>query len=83
MACGTPVISTQIPPVKEVTGDAAVLLPVDQPEAWGEQMKKVAEDSQWHASLKERGLIHVQQHTWENSAKRLLGIMQESIERDV
>jgi len=82
MACCTPVISTQIPSVREATGNAAVLLPVDHAEAWGVQMEKVAEDSQWRASLVERGLIHVQQHTWKNSARRLLGIMQEIIERD-
>ncbi len=83
MACGTPVISTQIPSVREATGNAAVLLPVDHAEAWGVQMEKIAEDSQWRAALVERGLIHVQQHTWKNSARRLLGIMQEIIEREV
>jgi len=82
MACGAPVISTHIPSVREVTGDAAILLPVDDAEAWGAQMKKVAEDSQYQALMIRHGLVHVKQRTWEHSAKRLLGIMQEVIERD-
>ncbi len=83
MACGAPVISTTIPSVQEVTGNAAVLLPVNDAEAWGSQMKKMAEDSQWRALMIKQGLIHVQQHTWEHSAKKLLSIMQEVIGREM
>lgn len=76
MACGTAVISTQIPSVEEVTGGAAVLLPVDDVSAWAIHMEKIMEDKQWQSSLVEKGLVHVQQHTWEKSAEKLLGIMQ-------
>jgi len=81
MACGTPVISTLIPPVKEATGGAAVLLPADEVEAWSVHMEKVVEDSQWHGALVEQGLGHVQLHTWQRSAERLFGIMKEVIGR--
>jgi len=82
MACGTAVLSTLIPAVKEVTGNAAVLLPVDEPEAWGLQMRKFVDDPQWQHSLEEQGLLHVRQHTWGKSAQRLLCIMKEIIERE-
>ena len=79
MACATPVISTQIPSVQEVVGDAAVLLPVDDVSAWSKQMLRVVEDTAWHESLVQRGLEHVKQHTWHHSAARLFGIMKEVI----
>jgi len=81
MACGTPVISTLIPSVKEVTSGAAVLLPVDDAEAWCLQMEKMVESSQWHDALVKQGLEHVKLHTWQRSAERLLGIMKEVIGR--
>jgi len=76
MACGTVVISTQIPSVKEVTGSAAILLPVSDVEAWAVHMEKVVEDKQWQRGLIEAGLLHVRQHTWEKSAQKLLSVMQ-------
>ena len=82
MACGTPVISTQIPSVQEVVGDAAVLLPVDDVDAWSMQMIKVVEDAEWHALLVQRGLEHVKQHAWNSSASRLFEIMKEIIGRE-
>ncbi len=76
MACGTAVISTQIPSVKEVTDGAAMLLPVDDVNAWAVHMEKVMEDKQWQASWVEKGFMHVKQHTWEKSAQKLLRVMQ-------
>ncbi|MDX8396884.1 MAG: glycosyltransferase family 1 protein [Mariprofundaceae bacterium] len=77
MACGTAVLSTQIPSVQEVTGTAAVLLPVDEAEAWGVEMQHLAEDELWRESLEQKGLQHIVQHSWANSAQRLLSVMKE------
>ncbi|MDQ6974726.1 MAG: glycosyltransferase family 1 protein, partial [Mariprofundaceae bacterium] len=75
MACGTPVISTKIPSVMEVVGDTAVLLPVDDVQAWTAQMEKIMEDHPWQNTLIDSGLVHVKQHTWEQSSKRLCQVM--------
>ncbi|MDQ6964885.1 MAG: glycosyltransferase family 1 protein [Mariprofundales bacterium] len=82
MACGTPVISTQTPSVQEVVGGAAVLLPVDDVDAWRVQMIRVVEDVEWKALLVKQGLQHVQQHTWNSSASRLFGVMREIVRRE-
>jgi len=80
MACGTAVISTQIPSVQEVTDGAATLLPVDDIDAWAVHMEKVIEDKQWQLGFVEQGLEHVKTHRWDKSAKKLFHVMQSIIE---
>lgn len=83
MSCGTPVFSTLIPSVREVTGSAAVLLPVDEPDAWSVQMERIVHDAEWHASLVQHGLEHVMQHSWKASAIRLFDVMKDIVGRHV
>jgi len=82
MASGTPVIASDIAPVREVAGEAGILLPTDDPGAWGMAMEKVAGDEQWHDKLSIAGLTHVKQHTWERSANRLIDVFNEIAGRD-
>lgn len=82
MASGTPVIASDIAPVREVVGDAGVLLPTDEPEVWAMTMEKLAGDVQWHQQLAAVGFAHVKRHTWEASASRLIAVFNEIAGRD-
>jgi len=82
MASGTPVIASDIASVREVVGDAGVLLPADRPEAWAVEMERIASDKEWHQQLTTAGLLHVKQHTWEHSANRLIDVFNEIDGRD-
>jgi glycosyltransferase involved in cell wall biosynthesis len=81
MACGTPVVASDIPPVREVVGEAGALVEAQDVEAWKNQLVRIAEDEAWRADLAEKGLRHVRQHTWERAARRLrhvLSLVQEA-----
>ena len=81
MACGTPVVASDIPPVREVVGEAGALVPPQDVEGWKNQLVRIAEDEAWRADLAEKGLRHVREHTWERAARRLrhvLSLVQEA-----
>ena len=75
MACGTPVVASDIPPVREVVQEAGALVPPQDVEAWKNQLVRIAEDEAWRADLAEKGLRHVRQHTWERAARRLRHVL--------
>jgi glycosyltransferase involved in cell wall biosynthesis len=81
MACGTPVVASDIPSVREVVGDAGVLVEPHDVEAWKNQLTRIAQDGAWRTALAGKGLRHVRQHTWERAARRLrhvLSLVQEA-----
>jgi glycosyltransferase involved in cell wall biosynthesis len=71
MACGTPVLASEVPAVREVVGPAGPLLPPSDAAAWATAMVRVAEDESWRAQLSDRGRQHVEQHTWHRASRRL------------
>jgi glycosyltransferase involved in cell wall biosynthesis len=71
MACGTPVIASNIPSVKEVVKDSAILVAPDDTEGLKQAMLKVVGDISFRKRLVASGLVHVRKHTWDRAAKRL------------
>jgi glycosyltransferase involved in cell wall biosynthesis len=81
MACGTPVVTSNLSSLPEVAGDAALLIDPYDVEAIAEALQRVLDDSDLRATLVERGYAQAARFTWENSAlqlqnvyKRVLGI---------
>jgi glycosyltransferase involved in cell wall biosynthesis len=75
MACGIPVVASDIPSVREVVQDSALLVSPDDLEALKLAMLKVAGEEDCRKELAARGLKHVAQHTWEQSARRLRQVL--------
>jgi glycosyltransferase involved in cell wall biosynthesis len=71
MACGTPVITSNVSSLPEVAGDAAIMLDPYDVEAIADAIRRVLEDSELRASMIERGFAQAAKFTWENSAKQL------------
>ncbi len=71
MACGTPVLASDVPAVREVVADAGALISPRNVTAWAAAMIRAAEDAAWRAELVRRGREHVREHTWERAARRL------------
>lgn len=69
MACGTPVITSNIASMPEVAGDAAILVDPYNVAAISDAMKAVAEHSQLHAQLRQAGLARAQQFSWEKTGQ--------------
>ena len=68
MACGTPVLCSSAPGVREVGGDAAIQLAPDDVDAWVAAMSLAATQPLLRAELQQAGLAHAKQYTWETAA---------------
>src|SRR2546425_4329809 len=51
MACGTPVVASDIPPVREVVGEAGAAVPPPDGAGRGKQLGGVAAEEAWRARL--------------------------------
>ena len=74
MACGTPVVASNIPAVAEVVGDAGVLVPSDDPSAVARATEHVLTDAALATSLRQKGLERARQFTWQQAAVRTLAV---------
>jgi glycosyltransferase involved in cell wall biosynthesis len=68
MACGTPVVVSDRASLPELVGDAALIAPANDPEAWRKALEKVVGDSDLAADLKRRGILRAAQFSWSRSA---------------
>jgi glycosyltransferase involved in cell wall biosynthesis len=75
MACGAPVITSNTSSLPEVAGEAAVLVDPHSTEEIAEALAKVLNSSSMREELCERGRHRAAQFSWENSARRILGVM--------
>ena len=74
MACGTPVVTSNLSSLPEVAGDAALLVnPLDVDDLTA-ALQRLISDEALRATLRERGLARAATFTWERAARQLLGI---------
>jgi glycosyltransferase involved in cell wall biosynthesis len=69
MACGVPVITSQIASLPEIVGDAGLLIPVDDVAALHSAMSLVLEDNQLREKLIRDGLKRSKKFSWERTAQ--------------
>ncbi|MDF5714220.1 MAG: glycosyltransferase family 1 protein [Rhizonema sp. NSF051] len=67
MACGTPVITSNLSSLPEVTGDAAILINPYHPEEITEAMQLMRTDCQLRDRLSTQGLTRANQFSWERT----------------
>jgi glycosyltransferase involved in cell wall biosynthesis len=70
MACGVPVLTSNVCSLPEVVGDAAILVNPMDIEEIAQGIRQIAGDSQLGSRLRERGLQRAQTFSWEETAKR-------------
>jgi glycosyltransferase involved in cell wall biosynthesis len=69
MACGTPVVVSDRASLPELVGEAGLIVPADDAEAWRKALEKVIGDSDLAADLKRRGILRAAQFSWSRSAE--------------
>jgi len=76
MASGRPIVATSIPSVSEILEDGvnAVLVPPDSAEALSQGIKRALADRSLAERISERASSDVRGYTWEERAKKLLGL---------
>lgn len=72
MACGAPVIVSNVSSMPEAAGDAGVCLPPDDISAWTAALARAVEDPTWRATSRERSLRRATQFTWHTTARSTL-----------
>jgi glycosyltransferase involved in cell wall biosynthesis len=74
MARGCPVVESDIPSLREVSGDGALLVRPDDQAGWLDAMRRVLTDRELAAGLQERGSETVARYSWEKTARGVLEV---------
>lgn len=69
MACSTPVITSNVSSLPEVSGDAALVVNPHDPTDIARAMSRLVEDHPLRALLRERGIIQASQFSWTRAAQ--------------
>jgi glycosyltransferase involved in cell wall biosynthesis len=77
MASGTPVVTSNVSSLPEVTGDAAILVDPYDPEAIANGIYRVLTDEMLRRDLRRKGVARAAQFSWEASVRRVRDIYEE------
>jgi glycosyltransferase involved in cell wall biosynthesis len=76
MACGTPVIVSNISSLPEVVGDAGEYFEPDSVDSIAQGMMKVLEDKNLQEQMSKKGIERAKQFTWEKCAQTVLKVFE-------
>ena len=79
MACGTPTLVSDAPPMPHNVGEAAIVIPARDADAWAEGLAHALTDTDLRAKLTRLGPQRASQFTWEETAARTLSIYREIV----
>ena len=71
MARDCPVVASDIPALREVSGDGAWLLPPDDESAWADAMRRLTSDRGLRDAMRHRGEATVRRYSWERTARHV------------
>jgi glycosyltransferase involved in cell wall biosynthesis len=74
MACGTPVVTSNVSSLPEVAGDAALTIDPYNVEELAEALRRVIEDEALRKDLISKGFARAKQFSWDTSARQLIQI---------
>jgi glycosyltransferase involved in cell wall biosynthesis len=74
MACGTPVVASNVSAVPEVVGDAALQVSPLDVEELADAMERLLRDERLRDELRERGLKRAAGFSWEKAARQTAGV---------
>ena len=80
MACGTPVLAANTSSLPEIVGDAGILLPPKDVEAWATALCEVVVEAEKRHLLAKRGQERARLFSWERTARETLAVYQEVLE---
>jgi len=72
MRCGTPLITSDIPPHREVAGEAAIFVKPDESEAWARAMRRLVEEHGLRDELIANGAENMKRYSWAATAETIL-----------
>ena len=78
MACGVPVVASDIESLREVAGDAAIFVPPGDAAAFAREIERALEDDAARDMLREAGPRRAALFTWEDAAERTARVLAEA-----
>jgi glycosyltransferase involved in cell wall biosynthesis len=81
MACGMPVIASDIPSLKEATGGRAIFVSSDDIDGWVNNIKKLLSDTNSMKKLSEKGREWAGNFTWEKKAEEYEKCLLKAVEK--
>lgn len=69
MACGTPVLTSNVSSLPEVAGTAGMTLPPDDVDIWADALKTAYHSAEWRDSAREKGFERAKQFSWTKTAQ--------------
>jgi glycosyltransferase involved in cell wall biosynthesis len=79
MACGTPVLLSTAPALRELAGDAALAVNACDEQALTDALEQLLTDDVLRADLRTRGLLRAAAFSWDRAARSTLAVYQEAI----
>jgi glycosyltransferase involved in cell wall biosynthesis len=80
MACGTPVVVSNVSSLPEVVGDAALLIDPNSEEELAVALHRLLTDDALQASLRDKGLARAHTFTWERAAEETLAVYRRTLD---
>lgn len=80
MSCATPVVCSDIPPLREVAADVARYFPPDDVTAMRNVVRSAWNDKAWLREAGERGKLRAAGFSWNRCARSILDVYQEAAE---
>jgi glycosyltransferase involved in cell wall biosynthesis len=79
MACGTPVLCSNVSSLPEVAGNAALLIDPLDVESMAEAMNRLLQDEELRVRLVKRGFQQVRQFSWNRCARETLSVLGDTL----
>ena len=76
MACGTPILTSNVNGLKEIAGDAALLVDPTDTECIATSMARILSDVELRKSLSRKGLERSSLFSWDRCAKSTLAVLE-------
>lgn len=77
MACGAPVLASNVSCFPEVVGEAGILLPPRDVDAWADGLLRLVSDQPLNDDLRRRSLARAGAFSWERTAAETLAVYRE------
>jgi len=75
LAAGAPLLCSDIPPLREVAGDAALYFDPLREDALAEGLRRIVSDDALRAELSRKGRARARTFTWERAARETLDVL--------
>lgn len=76
MACGTPILTSNVNGLKEIAGDAAILMDPNDTESIADGIARILSDSNLRNTLSHKGLERSKLFTWDLCAQKTLEVLE-------